>query len=105
MIYTIETNISLRPLNMKRVATKIHCYESTQASGTRPTGKGLELHSCSRVVPPPIRADCISPTLVVEFTRAEKLIALMHHRLHFWGTWFDELNEDFRTKSFYSPHD
>jgi hypothetical protein len=83
MIYAIEANIPLGPLNKVSVATNIHRDESVRAPAARPASKALGLYIRCWIIPSPIRAKGISPTLAIEFTRAEKVVALLHRRLHF----------------------
>jgi hypothetical protein len=110
MIDSIETNVPLCPLNMVGIATDIHRHQPEQVSGTHPAAKGVRVHGSCRVVSSPSRAECIFPTLEVEFTDAEKFIALMHRPRHF-PCGLDDSNTDFPIKYglpdkfFYCPHD
>src|SRR3984893_9881670 len=81
MIHTIDAGIPLRPLNPVSVATKIYSHEPHNSSGAHSTGKGFGLDSLWGV-PPPLRAERISPRLEIQFRCAEKIVARTHHCLH-----------------------
>jgi hypothetical protein len=83
MTHAIEANIPLGPLNKVSVATNINRDESVRAPAARPAGKAFGLYIRCWIIPPPIRAKGISPTLAIEFARVEKVVALLHRRLHF----------------------
>jgi hypothetical protein len=90
MIYTIDPNILLCPLNAMSVAAEIRCREAKQATWTHPTGKGLGFHS-HRIVPPPVWPERTSPTLIVQFWGAAKIAALKHYHLHACRDLFSKL--------------
>jgi hypothetical protein len=41
MFYTIEANIPICPFDTEGIETKVHCHETANASGTRPTAEGF----------------------------------------------------------------
>src|SRR5262245_56388635 len=80
MLHIIKANVPLRSLNTVSVASDVDCHEPVEPSGARPASESFDFWS-RRIVPPPIRAQCLSPTLAIEFRRAEEIAARMHHHL------------------------
>jgi hypothetical protein len=64
MLHSIEPKIPIRPLDTAGIATKVHCPETANASGTRPAAEGFWFYT-ARGVPATEGADHIYPPLVI----------------------------------------
>src|SRR5262245_50841917 len=82
MVHGVQSNIALRPFNTGRIAGDVHPGEAAYVSRFRSAGKGFVLDGL-RVVPSPLPTKRVSPALVVQFRRAEKIAARVHHQSPF----------------------
>jgi hypothetical protein len=64
MLHTIEVNIPMRPLYTVGIATKVHCLETANASGTHPTAEGFWFYT-AQSVPATKEADHIYKPVVI----------------------------------------
>jgi hypothetical protein len=63
VFHTIEASIPICPVDARGIATKVHCHETADASGTHPTAEGFGFYSAWGV-PATERADRVYKSLV-----------------------------------------
>jgi len=74
VIPSVNTDVLARALEAMSIGTKLHCFQSANASDTRSARKGIGFDPVRRV-PATDQADHVSPRFVIQVWGAEKIAA------------------------------